>query len=124
MDKTYIAAGLLVIGTVAVGIGVQKWPSSPFFGQSAQMAQEQAATSAPSGKYMGIEAYVTAFIAELSPVKAQVGGTFYVTSVEITGTTTGIVAYEDGHNAYTADFIYTIDPETARPQVTSFTVRE
>lgn len=122
MGKPYLAAILLVLGTLAVGIGVQRWPGTPIFNDASPM-QEQAATSAPTGKYMGIEAYVTAFISDLSPKKERLGGAFYVTKIEITGSTTGVVEYEDGHDAYVADFTYATDPATARPEVTSFTIR-
>ena len=75
-----------------------------------------------SARYMDIESYVRNSISELSPVKEQLGGTFYVTSIETHGGT-GIVSYEDGHNAYTADFTYTIDEE-GKPTIDSFIVRE
>lgn len=122
MDKSYLAAGLLVAGTLIVGIGVERWPDTPVL--TSPSSDIQSATSVPTEKHMGIEAYVTAFISELSPQKEQLGGTFYVTRIEITGSTTGIVEYEDGHNAYVADFSYATDPETARPEVTKFTIRE
>lgn len=70
---------------------------------------------------MSIEDYVKANISELSPVKEQVGGTFYVTAIEASGGV-GTVSYEDGHNAYAADFAYVIDA-AGRPSVTSFTIR-
>lgn len=123
MDKTYVAVGLLIVGMLAVGVGVQRWPDARLFDTS-PLTEAQSATTAPTGKYMGIEAYVTAFISELSPKEERLGGTFYVTKLEITGTSTGVVEYEDGHDAYTADFSYSIDPQTARPEVTAFTIRE
>lgn len=75
-----------------------------------------------NGRYMDIEAYVTRNISTISPVKEQLGGTFYVTSIE-SNEDQGIVEYEDGHNAYTADFTYTIE-DNGKPSLVSFTVRE
>lgn len=121
MYKPYIAALLLVLGVAAVAVGVQVWPDAPSAFQNVQEETQAPATS--TGKHMGIEAYVTAFISELSPIKEQVGGTFFVTQIDITNATSGTVEYEDGHNAYVADFTYTVDPETARPSVTSFRIR-
>lgn len=64
-------------------------------------------TNQPQGKLMDIETYVRANISEISPVKEQLGGTFYVTKIE-TNDGVGVVEYEDGHNAYVADFTYTM----------------
>lgn len=75
-----------------------------------------------TGKKMGIEAYVSANISDLAPEKEQLGGKFYVTTIEANGNS-GTVEYEDGHNAYTADFAYTTD-EQGIISVTSFTVRK
>lgn len=72
-------------------------------------------------RYMDIETYVRTNISALSPVKEQLGGTFYVTALEVHDGT-GIVSYEDGHNAYTADFTYTTK-EDGRTVITSFLVR-
>ncbi len=57
-----------------------------------------------------VESYVKGNISELSPVKASLGGTFYVTAFSLQDKK-GTVEYEDGHNAYTADFTYSIDKE-------------
>ena len=65
-----------------------------------------------------IEEYVTKNISTLSTEPEQLGGTFYVTSIEAQDGS-GVVSYEDGHNAYTADFIYTTDPLS----ITSFVIR-
>ncbi len=70
---------------------------------------------------MDIESYVKNDISNLSPVKEQLGGTFYVTEIE-TNNGAGTVSYEDGHNAYTADFTYTISDD-GKPTITNFTVR-
>lgn len=75
-----------------------------------------------SARVMSIESYITQNISALSPVKEQLGGTFYVTAIEAEAGR-GSVSYEDGHNAYTADFTYTIDDERGI-EITSFIVRE
>ncbi|MES2931295.1 MAG: hypothetical protein V4682_01180 [Patescibacteria group bacterium] len=67
---------------------------------------------------VSIEEYVTKNISTLSPEPEQLGGTFYVTGIEAMEGS-GTVYYEDGHNAYTADFTYTLDPLA----VDSFVVR-
>jgi hypothetical protein len=74
------------------------------------------------GRYMDIESYVKYSINDLAPVKAQLGGSFQVTSIE-THDGMGTVAYEDGHNAYLADFKYTVSQD-GKPSVTSFSIRE
>jgi hypothetical protein len=69
-----------------------------------------------------VEKYVTDNISKLSPVHEQVGGTFYVTSIHAEAGA-GTVSYEDGHNAYTADFTYSSDAQNT-VRVDSFVVRE
>lgn len=73
------------------------------------------------GRVMDIATYVSSNISELSPVKEQLGGKFYVTSIQAKDGR-GTVSYEDGHNAYTADFTYTINDEKGIV-ITSFSVR-
>ena len=79
--------------------------------------------SSSAARGMSIEQYVTQNISELSPVKEQLGGTFYVTEIEAEAGT-GTVHYEDGHNAYEADFTYTIDEEHGGITMISFVVRD
>jgi len=69
-----------------------------------------------------VEQYVKANISTLSPVKAELGGTFYVTDIR-TANGMGTVEYEDGHIALTADFNYTVDADGS-VNVTNFVVRE
>ncbi|HEU0080949.1 MAG TPA: hypothetical protein VFQ72_02915 [Candidatus Paceibacterota bacterium] len=76
---------------------------------------------APTGRVMSIEDYLRLNISGLSPVKASLGGTFYVTDVQAHGGA-GTVKYEDGHSAYIADFTYSID-EDAGIAVDTFKVR-
>lgn len=73
-------------------------------------------------RYMDIETYIRNTISEISPVKEQLGGTFYVTNIE-TGGGVGSVEYEDGHNAYVADFTYEISAD-GKPEVLTFTLKE
>lgn len=77
---------------------------------------------APTGKLMSVESYVTQNISALSPVKEEVGGTFHVTDIAVNNGT-GVVSYEDGHNAYTADFTYASDDRTGHA-ITSFIIRD
>lgn len=72
-------------------------------------------------RMMSIDNYVKIYISELSPMPEVLGGTFYVTLIE-TNNGRGVVSYEDGHNAYTADFTYT--EKEGSVLVTSFVVRE
>ncbi len=68
-----------------------------------------------------IEEYVAKNISILSTEPEQLGGTFYVTNIEAADGS-GIVSYEDGHNAYTADFTYSIDA-SGNPSIDSFVIR-
>ena len=68
-----------------------------------------------------VEAYVAANISTLSSKPEVLGGTFYVTGIEAADGK-GTVSYEDGHNAYTADFTYSFR-EDGSVSVDSFTVR-
>ena len=70
---------------------------------------------------LNIKDYISRNISELSPVKSELGGTFYVTKIEV-HKVKGIVNYEDGHRAYVADFIYTSDPSTGI-DIKSFVIR-
>jgi hypothetical protein len=76
-----------------------------------------------SGRVMSVEEYFRQNISALSPVKETVGGTFYVTSIEAKDGK-GVVAYEDGHNAYVADFSYSSEPEHGAYSIETFTLRE
>lgn len=67
---------------------------------------------------MDVQEYVKDHISELSPVKEQVGGKFFVTN--ITGEKTadgsiifGEVEYEDGHNAYKASYTFFINEDNS-----------
>lgn len=68
-----------------------------------------------------IEAYVAENISSLSTAPEVLGGTFYVTAIEAHDGA-GTVSYEDGHNAYTADFTYSFD-DAGSISIDSFVVR-
>jgi hypothetical protein len=76
---------------------------------------------ASSTEDMAVDTYVRQNISSLAPTKEQLGGTFYVTSLE-TNNGTGTVSYEDGHNSYTADFTYAMSA-TGTPTIRTFNVR-
>jgi hypothetical protein len=81
-------------------------------------------TGASQGKLMSVEAYVTQNISALSPIKEDLGGTFYVTEITVDpGMRKGVVKYEDGHNAYVAEFTYTSSDRTGHT-ITSFVIRD
>ena len=75
-----------------------------------------------TGKLMSVESYVSQSISELSPVKEQLGGKFYVTDIQIADGK-GTVSYEDGHSAYTADFTYSSSDRTGHT-ISSFVIRD
>ncbi len=78
-----------------------------------------------AGKAMGIEQYIASNISTLSPEKEVLGGTFYVTDIEVdTNAGTGTVWYEDGHIALVADFTYSQEMEHGAITIHSFVVRE
>ena len=86
-------------------------------------APVQPSTEQPQGKLMSVESYVTENISALSPIKETMGGTFYVTEIEVEpAEKKGHVKYEDGHMAYEAEFTYTSDDRTGHT-ITSFIIK-
>lgn len=69
-----------------------------------------------------VRAHVRENISTLSPIKEQLGGTFYVTNIS-TSNGAGVVEYEDGHNAYTADFKYSKN-KAGEIVISDFVVRD
>lgn len=55
--------------------------------------------------------YLNANLSELSPEPEVLGGTFYVTEIEIISDTQATVDYEDGHMAYRASVLFTYEDE-------------
>lgn len=76
-----------------------------------------------TGRGMDIETYITNNISDISPEKEVLGGKFYITNIE-TLDGAGIAEYEDGHNAYVADFTYSIEGTNGAITITSFTIRK
>lgn len=96
-------------------------PAAPAVSESLPPAPQPATTTEPA-RYMDIDSYVKSNISGLSSIKEQLGGTFFVTKIE-SGDGKGVVEYEDGHNAYTADFTYTV-AEDGKPSIDSFVLRD
>lgn len=84
-----------------------------YYTQNAQ-APAPAGQEDAAGKQraMSVEQYVRDNISAFSPKPEVLGGTFYVTKIAAANGA-GTVEYEDGHNAYTADFTYTVDERGA-----------
>lgn len=113
MKKSFVSTLVVLL---AVGIlGYVFWGS--LFPAEVQAPANVTATS----RVMAVEDYIKLNISILSPIKENVGGKYYVTAVEAYGRT-GAVSYEDGHNAYIADFTYTTD-ENKGISITSWTLR-
>lgn len=67
--------------------------------------------------------YLKNNISTLSPEKEVLGGTYYVTKFTDTDNNSGIVEYEDGHNAYKAKVFYSMDAKRGI-QINSFEIIE
>lgn len=68
-----------------------------------------------------VENYLSDNISELSPVKAVLGGTWYVVYATVDlDKNTGVVAYEDGHLSEKKNFSYTTN---AKGEVVSLTIK-
>jgi hypothetical protein len=116
---------LLAIIIIAVGIGgFFAYDSNTPEPTPTPQETPTTTTDAPQGKLMSVEAYITQNISALSPIKETMGGTFYVTEIEVEPEENkGKVEYEDGHNAYVAEFTYTSNDRTGHT-ITSFVVRD
>lgn len=104
----------LVVVLIAIGAAAYMW--YPTLKPVPDIEQS------PVGKLMSIEDYVSQNISALSPEKEVVGGKFFVTDISAADGR-GVVSYEDGHVAYTADFTYTSD-DRAGHEITSFLIRQ
>ncbi len=111
MKKPFYLFGALLLITLIGGV---------IFASHQYNLQNAETTSV--GRVMAIEDYIKNSISELSPEKASMGGTFYVTSVSAQDGK-GTVSYEDGHNAYTADFTYTSEPVHGAYTISTFKIR-
>lgn len=68
-----------------------------------------------------VENYLSDNISELSPIKAVLGGTWYVVYATVDlEKNTGVVAYEDGHLSEKKNFSYTTN---AKGEVVSLTIK-
>jgi hypothetical protein len=110
----YIIAGLTLIILVGGVVAAS-------FRTHQDQIQETAGKPTP-GRIMAIEDYIKLNISQLSPEKEVLGGKFYVTSIHAQDGK-GTVSYEDGHNAFTADFTYTTDIERGHT-ITSFIIKK
>ncbi len=113
MNKKLMIYAVLVV-VVVLGVNryfpMQSTPEAP----SADAKKDTVTNKA-------VEEYVKLHITDLSSEKAVLGGTHFVTKIEVSNGK-GVVEYEDGHNAFTADFTYSVDA-TQTPTITSFVVR-
>ena len=110
---------LVAIAVLAVAVGA-------FLLLPGRSVAPEPANEAPAGggRGMSVEDYVRANISTISPEKEVLGGTFYVTEISVGEDGTGSVAYEDGHNAYEADFTWKREPNHGALTITSFTLRD
>lgn len=79
--------------------------------QGEELPQEQTEALSQEQRETLASAYIEQNISDLSSEPEVLGGTFYTTNIEFTGTNSGTVAYEDGHIALVADFEYSFDEE-------------
>lgn len=87
---------------------------------------QTASTTEQTDRAMSLENYIKLNISELSTQAGTpevLGGKFYVTEI-LVAEGSGLVKYEDGHNAYTANFTYTTEPNHGAITITSFDVKE
>lgn len=110
---------ILIILIIVIGLGL--WFKSKYLPAKVPEPIPQENTQGDAARYMDIESYVRNSITDISPVRATMGGTFYVTSISAQNGV-GVVSYEDGHSAYTADFTYNVN-SLGQPGIISFTIR-
>lgn len=109
---TFIAIAVVVLGLFGAAFYMNTNREPAYTGPHAAINERADA----------VESYIRANISTLSSEKEVLGGTFYVTRIRLLENT-GTVEYEDGHNAYVADFTYTISDDLKRVSVGEFTVR-
>lgn len=56
-----------------------------------------------------VKDYLKAKLSQLSPIPESLGGTFYLTELIFTSTTSADIAYEDGHHSYQATINFSIN---------------
>ncbi len=110
---------LVIIATVTGGYIAYDRPSTN--DPDVEVPTPRPSTAQP--KLISIEEFVTTNISALSPIKETMGGTFYVTEIEIEPEENkGKVKYEDGHSVYEAEFTYISNDRTGH-SITSFVIR-
>jgi hypothetical protein len=70
-----------------------------------------------------VENYLKENISTISTEKEVLGGKFYITDLKLNNGSSGVVSYEDGHNAFVADFTYDISTE-GNITINSFVIRK
>ncbi len=122
--ESYIIIGTLIaiviiilIGTTIFGINI--FPSRD--GLHVKPSPALTPVENETSLEQKVEQYIRTHISELSPGKAVLGGTFYVTKIQFTDSHSGLVEYEDGHNALKAYFEYIVDNSSVK--ITTFTLR-
>ncbi len=114
----YVIAGVIVGMIFSAAL---KKPQEVYVPPENIKPEPTSTTTENTPRIMSIEDYVKQNISTLSPEKETVGGKFFVTEIQTTGNT-GVVKYEDGHNAYVADFTFTTS-ETGH-KINSFIIRK
>lgn len=107
----YVLLALIVVGTIFGG--------SRFFEIKKRDALFQEQSLENPDIVIG---YVNKNISELSPEEEVHGGKFYVTNITV-DSGVGTVEYEDGHNAYVAQFSYSFS-EDGKVQIFGFELVE
>jgi hypothetical protein len=110
---------IICIVVLAAGFGLYSYMANQ---NPQEVPVETETQDEQNRRVMSVEDYVKLNISELSPEKEVLGGKYYVTEIEARGGA-GTVKYEDGHNAYVADFTYTTD-EIGAITITSFLLRK
>jgi hypothetical protein len=111
---------VVLVLILTAGVGFVVW--STVNRQPEVIQNTKASAPTPQDEPAIVEAYIRQYISTLAPEKEVLGGTFHVTNVNILPEDKGIVEYEDGHNAFTADFTYSIQG-TSTVSIISFTNR-
>ena len=109
MNKSVISFIVVIIVLAAAGFLILKYPVSV-----------PAPNSVVPDVKQNVENYLRTNISTLSPVKAVLGGTWYVVSTTVDlEKNSGTVVYEDGHIQEIKNFFYTTD---AKGEVISLTI--
>jgi hypothetical protein len=103
MTTRYALYAVALCTLIGAAVLVMRWYAVPQ-GEEPVVSQELPSRAE-------VEAYLRTHIGTLSPEPPVLGGTFYVTEVSFSGEQRGVVSYEDGHIALTADFEYEGTPE-------------